>query len=417
MKLPGKSYLLLGIGLVTGVAAAAQSFSIVNQKRAPARSLMLGLPFDGTAKGSLANLMQAARVAKDPRSMPTKAEIALARQAFASEPLAASSLPILIQEAGAAGKGGQARQLLQRAGQLTRRNNLLNAMLIDDATKLNDPSRAVVLLGRAMTVNYKVRDLYVGRMAAATVSRGALEALPPLLGQNPDWSKEYWTTVVGNRALIPNGAKIRLRIVGAPWNLKKPDEIDFQLIRELANLDPAMAFRLSQALGAPKPATGEILANPDFRREPRFVPLDWELLQSGDIGADIEPAAGRLVLSSLPAASGVAARQLVHVAGAGRYRVQWKLSGLPAGGDASLKFRLACADRSRPAAPIAPAILTQGAGSAAIDVRNVTCDWYWATLELDTSNSAAGVDVEVRQLSLRREGAVPVADGAAQSKP
>ncbi|WP_058817437.1 hypothetical protein [Sphingopyxis sp. H050] len=417
MKLLGKSYLLLGVGLVTGVAAAAQSYSIVNQRRAPERSLMLGLPFDGTAKGSLANLMQTARVAKDPRSMPTKREIALARQAFASEPLASSSLPILIEAAAATGKGGQARQLLQRAAQLTRRNNLLNAMLIDDATKLNDPSRAVVLLGRAMTVNYKVRDLYVGRMAAATVSPGALEALPPLLGQNPDWSKEYWTTVVGNRALIPNGAQVRLRIAGPPWNKKRPGEIDFQLIRELANLDPAMAFRLSQALGAPRPAASEILANQDFRREPRFAPLDWELLQSGDIGADIEPAVGRLVLSSLPSASGVAARQLVHIAGPGRYRLQWKVAGLATGSDASLKFRLACADRSRPTAPIAPAMLTQGAGSAAIDVRNANCSWYWATLELDTSNSAAGVDVELRQLSLRREGGAPAADSAAPSKP
>jgi hypothetical protein len=416
MTLSGKSYLLLGIGLVVGVAAAAQSFSIVNQKRAPARSLMLGLPFDGTAKGSLANLMQAARVAKDPRSMPTEAEISLARQAFASEPLAAPSLPILIEAAAATGKGGQARQLLQRAGQLTRRNNLLNAMLIDDATKLNDPSRAVVLLGRAMTVNYKVRDLYVGRMAAATVSRGALEALPPLLGQNPDWSKEYWATVVGNRALIPNGAQVRLRIAGAPWNMKRPGEIDFQLIRELANLDPAMAFRLSQALGAPRPAAGEILANQDFRREPRFVPLDWELLQSGDIGADIEPAAGRLVLSSLPAASGVAARQLVHIAQPGRYRVQWKQSGLPAGGDVSLKFRLACADRSRPAMDIAPAMLKPGFGNAVIEIRDASCDWYWTTLELDTSNSAVGIDVELRQLSLRREGSAPAADGAAKPK-
>lgn len=416
MKLSAKTYLLLGIGLIAAAAAGAQSFAIVNQQRAPARSLMLGLPFDGTAKGSLANLMQAARVAKNLQSTPTKAEIALARQAFASEPLAASSLPILIQEAGASGKGLQARQLLQRAGQLTRRNNLLNAMLIDDATKLNDPSRAVTLLGRAMTVNYKVRDLYVGRMAAATVSPGALEALPPLLGRNPDWAKEYWTTVVGNRALIPNGAKVRLHIAGAPWSLKEPGEIDFQLIRELANLDPAMAFRLSQALGAPKLAAGEILSNPDFRREPRFAPLDWELLQSGDIGADIEPAAGRLVLSSLPAASGVAARQLVHVAAPGRYRVQWKVSGLPAGNDASLKFRLACTDRSRPAAGIAPAMLAQGTGNAVIDVRDAGCEWYWATLELDTSNSTAGVDVELRELSLRREGAAPAADSAAKPK-
>lgn len=416
MKRSGKTYLLLAIGVITASAAAVQSFAIVNQRRAPARSVAFGMPFGGVAKASLGSALQAARIAKNPQSVPAKAEIQLAREGFASEPLAMPALAILIQSAEAEGRAAQARKLLVRAGELSRRDNLINAMLIDDAMKKNDPSRAVLLLGRAMTVNYKVRDIYVGRMAAATVRPGALEALPPLLGRNPDWAKEYWATIAGNSALMPNGAKVRLQIARTPWNLNKPNDTDFRLIKELANFDPATAFGLSQALGSPNSSTGEILTSPNFDREPQFVPFDWELLQSGDIGADIEPKAGRLVLSSLPAASGVAARQMVRIAGSGRYRVQWKISGLSAGTDASLKFRLSCADRAKGVAPIAPAILAQGSGSAVVDIGTSACGWYWATLELDTSLSPAGVDVEVRQLSLRRETARAVASKTAQSQ-
>ncbi|MGQ0279460.1 hypothetical protein [Sphingopyxis sp. NFH-91] len=415
MRLSGKSYLLLGIGLVTGVAAALQSFAIVNQRRAPARSLALGMPFDGAARASLASLLQAVRIAKNPNSKPSRREVELASQAFASEPLAKGSLPILVQSEVRQGKTGQAELLLGSAGRLTRRDNLVNAMLIDDAMKRNEPKRAILLLGRAMAVSYKVRDLYVGRMAAATVNPGALSALPPLLGRRPEWGREYWTTVAGNSALVLNGARVRQKIAGSPWNLNTPEESDFLLIRELANLDPGAALKLSQALGLKRGSTSEILANSDFRHEPRFVPLDWELLQSGDIGADIEPEAGRLVLSSLPGSSGIAARQLVQIGAPGRYRLRWKVSGLPANTDASLKFRLACAERSKTAASIAPASLGRATGNATLDVRVTSCGWYWATLEFDTSTSTEGVDVEVHQLSLRRVGAAPTAADSLRS--
>lgn len=416
MNLSGKSYLLLAAGLVVGAAAAAQSFAIANERRAPTRTLMLGMPFNGVADASMANLLQAARVAKGPQSAPSKAEIKHAREALASEPLATSALPILIQEAEAEGRAKQARRLLDLSGGLTRRDNLINAMLIDEAMKTEGSSRVFLLLGRAIAVDYKVRDLYVGRMAAATGSPGALNALPPVLGRDPEWATEYWATIAGNNALVLDGAKVRLRIAGAPWKLNKPDETDFRLIRELANLDPDAALQLSQALGLRRSSTGDILANPNFIQKPRFVPLDWELFQSGDIGADIDRAAGRLVLSSLPAASGVAARQLVNIAAPGRYRLQWKLLGLATGADGTLKFRLACADQSKVAVSMVPVLLAPGTGGAAIDVRSSTCSWYWATLELDTSNSAAGVDVEVRQLSLRREGAASGASRPAESQ-
>lgn len=420
MNSTGKKALLLGVGLVAAIAAAAQSFVIANQRRAPARSVALGMPPVGAAKASLSRQLQGVRLARKPKSVPSALEVRLAREAFAGDPLAVSALPVLIQSLQGQGNAVQSRQLLTLASQLTRRDNLINAMLIDDAMAKDNPERAVKLLGQAMTVSYEVRDLYVGRMAAATVSPGALQALPPILGRNPKWAEDYWLAVLANPAAIPQAAEVRQRIAGAPWKLDKASESDFRLIVELAARGyPASAFNLAHALGLPQPPAGELLTNPGFDRQPRYVPIDWELLQTGDIGANIEAKEGALLLSSLPDASGIAARQIVHLTQPGGYRVQWNMSGLADRKDATVKLRLSCAERGKGGTQIAPATLAEGTGSARIEVPASNCSWYWATIELDTTAGDAGVDIAIRRLSLQRAaGAAPkVAAPVSQSTP
>lgn len=415
----GKKALLLGIGGVAAAAVAAQSFVIANQRRAPARSVALGLPPQGAAMAALSRQLQGARLAKSPKSFPAPRELRLARAAFAADPLTVSALPVVIQSLEGQGKVGQSRQLLALAGRLTRRDNLVNAMLIDDAMTKQNPERAVRLLGQAMAVSYEVRDLYVARMAAATVSPGALQALPPILGRRPKWGEDYWLAVLANPAAIPPAGEVRQRIAGAPWKLNKASDTDLRLIFQLASRGyPASAFELAHALGLRRPPAGELLTNGGFDRQPRFVPVDWELLQTGDIGADIETKAGALVLSSLPDASGIAARQIVHIPSAGGYRVQWNMTGLADRKDAIVKFRLSCAERGKGGTQIAPATLGEGEGSASIMVPASACAWYWATIELDTTLGDTGVDIAIRRLSLQRAaGAVPKAASVSQFTP
>lgn len=390
--------------LVAGVAWA-QSMVIVNQRRAPAVSAAIGLPPQGWAKAGLSRAMLSARLSKDPKSTPKKLERRLAEEAFTTEPLATSALPVLIQSLAASGKVQRSERLLELAGGLTRRDNLINAMLIDEELKRGRPERAVQLLGRAMSVDYDARYFYVERLAAATASPGAMDVLAPMLGRNPKWSADYWVAALRIPAVIPSAGKVRLRIAGRPWNLKQATRTDLDLIAELASRQqPALAYDIARALGMRAQPGGEVLTGSDFDREPRFTPFEWELLQTGDIGATIEPKERTLAISGLAAASGIAARQLAFVPAAGTYRLRWKLTGLKAAPDATLKLRLTCVEPDVIRVPVAPVTLTQGAGSAAIKIADSACRWYSATLELDAAGSSTGIDIAVQQLSLRRDG-------------
>mgnify|MGYP003382085094 CR=1 FL=1 len=404
MKKSGKFYLLLGVGVLVAGVAWAQSTIIVNQRRAPGVSAAITLPPQGWANASLSRAMLGARLSKDPNSKPKKLERQLAEDAFTTEPLATSALPVLIQSLAASGKAQQSDKLLDLAGGLTRRDNLINAMLIDEELKRGRPERAVQLLGRAMSVDYDARYFYVERLAAATASPGAMDVLAPMLGRNPKWSADYWVAALRIPAVIPSAGKLRLRIAAHPWNLKQATSTDRDLIAELASRQqPALAYEIARALGMRPQQGGEVLIGSDFDREPRFMPLEWELIQSGDIGATIEPKERMLTISGLAGSSGIAARQLALFSSAGSYRLRWKLTGLKDAPDAALKLRLTCVGPDVIRVPVAPVTMTEGAGSAMIKIPGTGCRWYSATLELDAAGSSTGVDIALRQLSLRRD--------------
>lgn len=401
----GGLYLLIGAGLLAAGAVWAQSSVIVNQLRAPDRAAKIGLPPQGWVKASQSRTLQTARLTKNPKSSPGKMEKRLAEDAFAMEPLARSAWPVLAQSLVAAGKPGRSGRFLELAGSLSRRDNLLNALLIDQAMERGEPQQALRLLGRAMSVDHGTRQLYLRRMASATADPGAEDVLVPLLGRNPNWGPGYWSAVLEESRALPQAGEIRLRIAGQPWELKTPASTDFPLIANLANQNQqALAYEIARALGIGERPDGEILTGSSFERRPRFLPFEWELFQTGDIGAVIEPKTRTLSISSLPAASGVVARQMVRIPGAGFYRLRWKLTGLDAVSGASLKLRLTCAEANKVGGSITPFRMAEGEGSAIIPITASTCNWHIVTLELDAPDSAVGSDIVLQRLSLRRDG-------------
>lgn len=400
----GRFYLLMGIGLLTACTVWAQSSVIVNQLRAPDRAAMIGLPPQGWVKASQSHALQTARLTKNPKSSPGMVERRLAEEAFALEPLAKSAWPVLVKSLAVAGKQRESERFLELAGGLSRRDNLLNALLINRALEKGEPQNALRLLGRAMSVDQGARQLYLKRMAAATADAGAGDVLVPLLGRDPSWGAGYWAAVLEEPNALLQAGEIRLRIAGPPWEIKAPASTDFPLIANLANQkQPVLAHEIARALGMGPRPDGEILTGSTFERRPRFLPFEWELFQTGDIGAVIEPRTRTLTISSLPAASGVVARQMVRIPDAGSYRLHWKLTGLEATPDASLKLRLSCAEGDKDNVSIAPFRMAEGEGSAVIHIALSSCDWYIVTLELDAPDSTVGTDIAIQRLSLRHD--------------
>lgn len=406
-------YFLLGLGGLAAASTWVTSFAIVNQSRKPAATMAVGVPPQGAAEARLARELYTARLGKNPKAEPSKFERRLAGKAFATEPLlAANALPVLVAGLAADGKTQSSEQLLQLAGRVTRRDRLINAMLIDNELPKKRPERAMQLFERAMAVNLEVRSFYLERLAGVTGTPGALRALVPMLGRAPDWSAEYWAAVVQNPRITSEAGELRLRIARSPWNQHKPFDTDPQLIRALVQAEQFdMASALARALGIETTA-GDSLVDPGFSNLPSFPPIDWELLQSGEIGVSIDRAKGVLLLSSLPASSGIAARQLTALS-PGRYRLLWDTSGLKSAPGADLRFRLACTDSNLSGGKsIDSGQLTDGAGSKIVDVSESKCRWYWLTIELNTTDES-GADIALDRISLRRE----VANGSKRLPP
>ncbi|MBA4306965.1 MAG: hypothetical protein C0429_09550 [Sphingopyxis sp.] len=398
-----RRYLVLGMGALAAVAVGVTSFAIANQTRKPAVAMAVGVPPQGLAKAGVARALYGSRLVKNPKARPGAPERRLAERAFAAEPLAANALPILIAGLAADGDQQRSQALLQLAGKVTRRDRLINAMLIDEELPKNRPDRVIKLFDRAMAVSTEVRSFYLERLATATLNPAAIQALAPMLGRAPDWADEYWAAALRFSQAVPQVGELRLRITRPPWNQRKPLETDALLVSRLVESSQYdIASDLARALGL-KTTPGDSLVNPDFSQVPRFSPVDWEMMQSGEIGVSIDPAKGSLLLSSLPSSSGVAVRQITALT-PGRYQLSWKLAGLKASPGAELRYRLSCTDPGISGGKSADSgRLAEGVGSQTINLPASPCRWYWFEVELDATNVDSGVDITLDQLSFQRQ--------------
>lgn len=403
MKFSAKRYALIGAGVVLAGWAAAVSFVIANQTRAPQRSLVVGFAPQHYAEASMARTLYRARLVRDAEAMPGKPEVRLARQAFAVEPLAAMAFPVLVQGLAAEGKQQQSEKLLELTSQLTRRDSLLNGLQIDAEVKRNRPDQLVKLFGRAMAVNLDVRSFYMDRMAAATANPAAINGLAPILGERPSWERAYWDAVLNRPEILPQAGRLRQRIAGPPWNRRTPSDVDVDIVARLTTgKNPQIAYDLARALGLRKPTGGNLLLDGGFDQKQQFVPFDWEAIQSGEVGANIDTKAGAMLVSGLASTDGILFRQLVDIGSTGRYRLSWALTGLSQSPGAALRFRLACAEVTGFGHTAAVVGLAEGKASSDVDVDPGACRWHWAQVELDTTQSESGLDAAFQQLDLRR---------------
>ena len=412
MKFSAKQYALIGVGIALAGWVATASFVIVNQTRAPQRSLVMGVAPQHYAEASMARALYKAHLIRDAKAMPGKPERQLASQAFAVEPLAAMAFPVLVQGIAAEGKRQQAEKLLALTGQLTRRDSLLNALQIDAEVRRNRPDQLVKLFGRAMAVNLDVRSFYMERMAAATANPAAVDGLAPILGGGPSWERAYWDAVLNRPEILPEAGRLRQRLAGPPWNRRTPNDVDTDIVAQLAvGRSPQIAYDLARALGLRKPTGDNLLLNGGFDQKQQFVPFDWEVIQSGEVGANIDATKGEMLVSGLASTDGILFRQLVNIGSAGQYRLSWAMTGLSRSPGAVLRFRMTCAEAEGFGHTAAVVGLAEGKALSNVEVDPSACRWHWAQVELDTMQSDSGVDASFQHLDLRR-----VAGGTGQTE-
>jgi hypothetical protein len=386
--------------LAGGVALS--SHVIATEVRAPAKSCATQVPLSRGGCANLAAASYAARRLKDPETGVLKQERQLALRGYRAEPLSASALSILSLPVKGQAKGGDQQALLELAGKVTRRNTLINAQAIEAAGRRDDKQAFFRWLSRSMLTNNEARKSYIGVMARATSMPGAVEALAPVIGAGPNWAPDYWRNVVQFPPGLANAAELRIAITRPPWRRTSIGEMDERLVLGLVQygqFDEALALadRLAPANWRDKAGANRLI-NGRFAAQPHFAPLDWELAATGNLGASIEPAKKRVLISAIGGAQGMTMRQLVRLS-PGTYALRWTLSDNPEMQKDALRFRIFCAEVGGGApSVIVPALV--GAQQATVRIANEKCEWRWLSLDIFLPDDAAGVDVYLSDVSL-----------------
>lgn len=395
---------LLAAVLATGVALS--SHAITKQVRSPASACASPVGPTGAACANLAAASYIARRERDAKATVLPLEKSLARKGYAAEPLSANALAVLTFAA----EGAARAQFLENAGKVTRRNTLINFEQVQFAGTRDDKPAFFLWLSRSILTSDEARKSYVSVIAEATALDGAIEALAPVLGRAPAWTRDYWVAIIQRPKSQANAAQLRMDILRAPWRQSEVTETDKRLVLELVNnMQFDTAFELAGALsprGTSKAGRVNRLANGDFASQPFLAPFDWDLATSGNLGASIEVDRKRLLVSAIGGAQGMAARQLIRIP-SGSYVLEWTLSGGASDISMPLDARIACAERGGAAEPVSVK-LVPGRRQARFDLGSRECNWYWFTINVTLPDDAAGIDAYLQDISLvSATGSVP----------
>jgi hypothetical protein len=388
------------------------SFVVVNELKAPLKSLIIGVPPGAGSKGNAAYLLYYTRKAQHPKATVSPHELRMAGEAYRTAPLQLPALAIIAEARRAGAEQATRPRLLEFAGRLSRRNSAVTAQLVELAALRQDQKSFFAWLSRAALTSNHQRDGYVAAMALGTARPGAVDALTPVLGANPAWADFYWLAVAKVPESLSNAAKVRIAIAQKPWNRTEIVDNDRRLLRALvAGRQFDAARQVFDVLSPASKPSASFLVNTGFARQPQLPPFDWELAASGDLGSTVIPKERALMISAIGGARGMAARQLVALPG-GNYNLGWKLSGASAD-QAKLAVRIGCAEAGNRASASFP--LKPGAHSRSISAPAGECNWYWFTITAALDDTAPGIDVFLRDLSLTRASGPVRAEAAPQT--
>lgn len=396
------------IGWTVAVALACfvglSSFVVMNQVRAPARSLAVGIGPTGVAEGRLAFDLYRLALGADRDAKVKPGWENMARRSYAAEPLETGALG-LIAAARADEPDAKRMALLRAVGKLNRRDGLVAAELIQLAAITGDRETAFRWMAHTIETDAASRGDYVRALAEVTAQNGAVNALLPLIGPRPSWADQYWQHVIGRPNSLANAAGLRAALARKPWNQHEIGDSERALITALVSarrMDEAR--QLAQALRQPIPSLGDdgnLIFNADFSHTPRLPPFDWSLAATGALAASVDAQGKALAISAIGGARTYAARQLIWVE-PGVYRLGWTLTS-DAASPPPIFATLRCAEvRAAGGGDFVRLPMKAGKASIRLRVPYGDCRWRWLAINVATDDAAMGFDAALRNLSLVR---------------
>lgn len=306
-----------------------------------------------------------------------------AMQAIALSPLDDRAIELLVRARDSQQRWKDEKTLLALADALTRRNLPLRFMTMAAQAERGDFAAAVRNVDLLLRQNAYEDALYAYLRKAAAFP-DARDAIVRRLIASPRWRGAY----IGTRALEPQDYADHMLVLAALAHGKAPPtaaEIApfAQRLAETGNIDLARQLRHT------------------FIPESRHAPLlDRRFARAGDNGAGLFGwalphgvatwATGGEGLSLAYADNAKVAEQIVFLS-PGRYRLTWKIRGMPNDGLDAVQWTLTCLDRDANIPFDLPQASDAGDGDRIVrqDVTIAGCDGQRLTLYYGGSSEAA----------------------------
>ena len=315
-KLPTARTIALIVAAVTvALLVAMVTWGGLNKLRQP-RLALAAVPTNGFAYAQAVLTGISSQIGDTPARLakvtisPAQRQAAL--NSYSREPFSSQGLAIAALSAEAEGKTARARQLMNAALELTRRDSLVNGWTVLDASRRNDLDAAIVALNRSMTTNPATASIYVPAMVKSLAQDASVDVLARILARRPTWDLAFWRAAVVAPQTIANAGKLRVRLVRTSADDK---EIDLAMLGMLAlQREFATATALYQERsGVRSPAGSAIVRNADFGTAPVWPPFDWDVMATGEYSGTLLRDGQGLTVEALPGSGGLVARQLVAI--------------------------------------------------------------------------------------------------------
>ncbi|MEP2101071.1 MAG: hypothetical protein ABJP02_18605 [Parasphingorhabdus sp.] len=388
-----KNLLIWLVAVALSIGTGVTALGAIAKNKTPELGLSL-FPKNGFAAETAAADLTKASIAKNAGKFPNAIRSGwniLALKAFYSEPVVPDAIAVI-----ALSHTEDVRaELMRKAFELSRRQQLVNGWLIADSVNRDDISALLTYYDTSMRTSNSVTEVVIPVMAAALADENFVKPFESILNDNPPWARRFWRQVVISPESVVNAADLRQKL----HDPEEPTGVyqDTALIAALIQGDQfGRAEQLYEKLSPQKKDVG-LIRNSEFVFPSLYAPFDWQLFSTGEYGAVIDE--GSLNLSAVRSAGGLFARQLVRLPDSLLNLEVTLADELPK--DAIFSLELSCAERvdNRPAT--VKISLDRKMVVRKISNQLSACEFYWLNILGRSSEFGDGFDVTIDSIKLR----------------
>ena len=272
---------------------------------------------------------------------PNRTVATLAMRAFRREPTSSKAISALAVERQVSGDYDGAQLLYADALLLAPRNRVANLALIESGSRRGALRMVLDRYDVLLRTGGMTSEMLFDVLATALREPAMVPHADAILARDPPWARTFWLKVAQNDPAIANVGQLRLRQTAR--GRENPAGNDAAIVGRLVGAGELdLAYRLFRAVTGPDDDGNAYLRNGSFDRAPEYAPFDWATYSDARYGADVDAAAGSLVVFAESPSDSLVARQLVKLP-AGDWRLSVALQDTGEAAGTALTVAIRCA--------------------------------------------------------------------------